>query len=694
MRPSLSCARLLCLLCAFLAAAEGRATPEPGSGEDPESALAEALAPLGEDLPSGWGNDFSGFEAFYAMRDGRFIRARELAQEILREDPQSIQGHVMLGAVLYRVEGSLALGRWHLENARELFEDRYGQYPGEESPYFWHHLTLAYLGELLGEMGLDEERLRLLDERDLIYGWQPAERAWPLMRLARYDEAVAAAEAGLLMRDNENQVSSARVAHCAIAAELLNREGGYRACIEALDAHGREPGSDPIFYSNAAEAALALVRLDEAENLYLGATRLFMRESPANPWTELMNLYVAEARLPEARDAMRKMFEWRDRQLGSVDVQTRSANDMASGLFLLAAGRPEAAAQVSRRSLDRPDRRGRLSFDPDSREGAAALLDTVASRSAAERAWERASVANFRDAWRARFFALGHELRAWRSGRRAAALLAEERRLVHTVLPYAPGSLVISEWIQPNIVDIMGPGVVLAALSAAEQSEPQPFPDGEGYRAAMEAEARAALGDRARARALAERALVMLPRAEVLLRAHVAARAGQVAADDGDLERSLGLFDRAMQYDPGIVRRLRIALPTRFDAGESGVARYAASLLRDSPRFSPANSGFKLQTRGSDTSARACLLGPADSLLACAEITARAGEDEEALARRLADELHERAFAPRVDLTQSDLNSLEGSTAVLGIRGTSRVRSLLEQLSGDGVPEADSGEEP
>ena len=68
-------------------------------------------------------------------------------------------------------------------------------------------------------------------------------------------------------------------------------------------------------------------------------------------------------------------------------------------------------------------------------------------------------------------------------------------------------------------------------------------------------------------------------------------------------------------------------------------------------------------------------------------MTPRAGDDATEMGRRLARELHRVAFAPRMDLTQADLRSLDGSPVVAGEASDERVRLVLSELVGGGDEE-------
>ena len=82
------------------------------------------------------------------------------------------------------------------------------------------------------------------------------------------------------------------------------------------------------------------------------------------------------------------------------------------------------------------------------------------------------------------------------------------------------------------------------------------------------------------------------------------------------------------------------------------------------------------------TATSACLSSTGGTVVQCASVQPRAGEDAKALAQRLADEIHARAFAPRIDLSQTDVRSLDGSTGVGDARSSDKARSVLDELRG------------
>ena len=315
-------------------------------------------------------------------------------------------------------------------------------------------------------------------------------------------------------------------------------------------------------------------------------------------------------------------------------------------------------------------------------EAAAALVDHLAHRTKAELLSEEASWSSFSDRMKSQLAAQRARLRAWSSGRRAASLLADERVLLATLRPYLAGSVEIPEWIEPELCAVLGPGVVAAALDKAREQET--LVEAEGYFDAYSAEVAYLQGDERDALRWADKALETLPPHEAKLRDRVSTVAAQAAADAGLNQRSIELFDAAFQSDPGVIRRLGLALPASFPKASGQLAETARRLLRRSPRFRDEGGGYQVVVEGADAGGSATLLGPQRTRLAHVQVKVRAGEDIDDLARRLVAEFHAQAFAPRLDLTQADIRSLDGSPTAGGGRSSDRLRNVLSELMEDG----------
>ena len=673
-------ARVLGLAAVCLAAA---LSVHPAAAQDDDFGVGDQDpldALLDDSLPSGMGGDFRAYQGYMALRAGRSVRAREEAEAVLADAPDSIAGHALMGAVLHDGEGDLARALHHAERAIVLFEAAHPISPDLSGPWFWHITALRQRARLKAEMGEDEARLHALDEIESHYGTvSPAERAWPLLRIGRYAEARQWAELALQMDDDGyGSHDIARTSLCAIDAELWDREATWESCQAA--ARNQSSGRDAVVSTNAAEAALEVLRFDAAERYALDATTL-SPATPSSPWALLIQIYLTQGRFAEAAAALPKMLAWNQAQPPRLRHQVRVFNDLNAVSLLLATGRLEQAARMSGRALRAPDRHGLSNEDIRSRMGAFTLADLQVQRAAEERAWESLAAASRLATWReaipAAASVVRHRFAAWTSRRRAAAWLADERVLEASVRAYLADGVGIGEWQQLELVDAVGAGAVEAVIERARPRDAEP-----AYRAyldAMASEVARRAGRTVDARDLARAALGALPPAEALLRARLLATVAGAEVSLGNGSEAVAAWNEAWQIDPGVVRRTRGALPVRVQSARDELSEATASLLRRSPRFDPQGYGFRLRVDRLGSRLRACLLAPAGALLACG--SADPADDEEArgdaeLVRRVVEDLHENAFAPRVEIAQRDLQALDGSPTAAGKAGDSTLREL------------------
>ena len=301
-------------------------------------------------------------------------------------------------------------------------------------------------------------------------------------------------------------------------------------------------------------------------------------------------------------------------------------------------------------------------------------MDRTARLEAARRLEERAVTTEGWDWWSMRAQALWMRVEAWADGRRAATLLRDEDMLVASVRPDCPGSVEIPVWLDGDLVDVMGPGVILAALERARAEENLPVTEAAPYFDALAAEAFLTRGDSERALTHARSALEGLHRTEVLLRARVAAIAARAARELGRWPDSVSLVAAAFQADPGVFRRTGMPLPVQIGAEDtSATALRAVKILKDSPRFDDAPWGLTLML----TEGGARLTTPDGSEIGNVIMDPPApGVDP---AEALVDAVHERLLSPRLDVTQADIRSLDGSIGAGG-EARSKAQELLEDV--------------
>lgn len=655
------------------------------AADDAEGVLEAARENLGESQLSSLGNNADALLAVAAIEAGEMVRARELAESLLAADPNSVEGHCALGLVMGEAEGNLPGSAHYLERCLELFEAQYG-WPGDDTPWFWHWTALDNLAQVKGDMGQRDEAFEVVERIESIYSDDGRYRtSWWHYRAGRYDQArQQALEIIADANSPEERVYGWNVL-CAVEGDLGNLIAMYDACKASIADDRGDGFIDPVQLTNAAEAARALLLADEAEELMLEATEHFHRRGVSIPWSELVLFYTNQARLAEAVSALREAQRWRRRQDAYVGALTWALQDVNAAHLMLVGGRPDVAADLTRRSLERSDRYGRISTAKDEREGWASLLERAVHLTLAEQLEEEASWSPWREALSKRFDALGHRLRAWQAGRRVVANFAKERLLRSRLIPHASGRVPMPEWLELDLVELLGPGVIEVALRRLEVEPPPEQLD--AYTMAYAAESARVDGRPLESLDRVQLALERLPKWERLMRARLATTAAEAALDAGNPAVAAGFFDEAWQIDPGVIRRRGLALPTRFVSSGGPAAAAALALLEGSPRFAAAERGFEVRVEGQGEQLLACLHGTHGAVLRCVDAT---GDDEATPPERLARKLHEQAFAPRVDLTQMDIRSLDGSNVVSGGEDP-RIRFGLDDLI---VPQSGENDEP
>ena len=617
--------------------------------------------------------------AYELATSGRHIKARELAEKIVRARPNSYVGHFVLGLVQHYGEANFPRALFEEKIALRLFERAHGTAPGTELPWRWHARLIRELAATEGDLDHHTEKLGWIARHNLLY--EPdllADRAWPLMKMGRYDEARRAARLGIAS-DSSWERAVGLNALCAIEFEAGDDGKSYAACRLALD-DARESGAiSAVDLTNFAEASRSMFLLDEAEQITLEATRAQVAWY-GNPHIDLAELYIREARFAEALAALREIPRYRSERPPHARDADRNESRRALSAFFLVVGRPDDARRITQKALVMPDRRSHNSRDPAQDRAISALLDRRANLLSAEIIVEDAAAEPiWNRPWQAARAALLH-IDAWSSGRQAARLLADDRRLVGTFRIGTSRSAVMPPWLAGELVDVLGAGVVREAVRRARRGDRRERAP--AYYDAFECEAALAQGDEARALELGRRALTALPPAEALLRARVHALVATAAWRSGQSSAAARAYDAAFQADPGVFRRLGIAVPVRFPEPRGDVASALRDVLLRSPRIDADDSApLAMRIDATRATGRACLVGAGGTVLGCGEAGARSGDDADALARRIAAAFHGQVFAPRVDLTQADVGSLDGSNRV--------GRDPLEGIDADGL---DTGE--
>lgn len=588
--------------------------------------------------------------------NGRFIRIREMGEAILRQNKNSALGNYLLGVAMQRGEGNLPLARYYLGRARTLVEQ--SSFTNEQTNDLHAHI----LFEMLLVAGLaekHEEQIQLVAEYGRLFGVDMGERSgWSLMKLGRHQEARQLMQKYLQSKDPDTRRGALNTLG-SIEMSLGNYEEAFRwFTVLKSELTERDAVNIATLVRNRAEVANVLLQFDVAESDTLLATKYFHPSSYANPWTSLSILYTAEGRLAEAISAVSSMHAWDRRSDPTLEQQRWNDGQQATAIVLLAAGYPEAALQIVRRIRSKPDRRGTTSGTMDQAEIGLLYLWRETLRMQRETlkeqmvwepwlewmpsAWERAKV----------------ERELWTANSRLNALLVPENRLPWILRPYAPDSP-ITEWMRPGLYGAVGGGIVRTELEKLIARTGTTLANRERpYLQAALGESLVMSGDWTNGLAALTAAKDKLPQEEVLLRARMEALAAHALERSGQLDRAAVAWRNAMERNAGLVRLLGLSIPVTLSSDNSPVANEAITWLEKSPRFHRGR-GFSLSVSTTGRRLYAQLRGRDGAVLAQASTTML--PDVKDTARMLCKEIHRKAFATKIDLSQMDINSLDGS---------------------------------
>lgn len=609
--------------------------------------------------------------ALRSLEEYKLVRLREEARAILKSNPKSYAGHYLLGFSLHNSEGDLPRSKFHLNKAHDLFVAKFTSSPSLEAPWGWYERILLELNQVNAEMDLYEEQVKVLDEYvklgRLLAGQEPpnilAAYAWPLMKLERQAEARAKLEQ-VKSFDDEATRSTYYNTLGALEMEFGHPKASYTA-FKTLVEEVRSKGwsQTATYLRNLGEASAGVGRFDEAERLYSEATRYFDSFTYSNPWFDLTFLYLAQGRFSEAVDSLKKTHEWRFAVQPFLAQQTWAQDQHATAELLLQLGETEKALSIVHNIVRRPDRQGGDSIQLDQKEAGTLLLYRSLLMAEASRFKESLTWTHGWDWWQALVKRREYLAKARLAGVQIQAMVTKNDRITDSLRPYyAPRTIVVSDWHRPDLVEVYGAGVASEALQHLEDNPPESM---EWEKPALDvnrAEVAWATGDSDKAIEILRDAIPKLGESRAVLRARAEARLAGILFDEGRFEEAMEVGTRVFDTAPSMFRHLEISVPVTVSTDGSGEAQAVAGALVKSPRFRSDSRGYPVKIEKSGDHLMATLSSPQGTLITEVSVPMKEKDREATAADALVERFHQKAFAPRLDLSQKDINSLDGST--------------------------------
>ena len=615
------------------------------------------------------GPDAAEKELLKSIKSEKYIRGREQAEKILRKSPQSIIARYGLARVFHDEEANLPRSLYHARLAEGHLTRRFSERPTDAQARVWHRRILAEQVVILGEMDRRRQQLSVMDRHDALYRplmdrW----RIWPLMKLHRFKEAGDLARK-VALSENQHERISGFNGMIAIESERMRPRKCFQAGMKAVTATSYQ---SCILNQNTAEAAFAIFKFDEVERLALKSVQAMLQDCPATAYPHLARLYLLRADFQRAMDAVKSSRQQKIERRYRQQFEMGNTAGLARLLYTL--GHFTKAYNLAKRVLRAPDRVGMTSFSDDVMRVIYTLDYHATLMAHIESLREQSSVRPLGLDKAGLWLSIADlRRRAWSARRRMARLLSQTTDLTRLVRPYLKP---LPPWHAGALIDAVGKGMLLRALDDARRRETMPK-EAAPYYAALAGEVAFRDGRLKEALTLAGEALGALPKDEVLLRGRTQAWAADSARRLGKNKEARDLFHQVLQRFPTALRLLGIPLPVALRADSRALSGAVASRLRDSRRLVMGDLGFTVRVTGEKERVRICLSGQGGRRYACSETDlgqAAARDEQVALAL---DAFHRKVFAPKIDLTQRDINSLDGSA----VRGDADevLREVLER---------------
>jgi len=344
--------RLLLIFC-FLLQSPVPATADDSSEKDTnqakksvESLLEEAKELLNEEHP---------------------IEARVKLYEALELSPNDYRPHLQLAQYYLLRVGHFSLAYRLAHQAEALFSKQHGSEINNTLDInYWkdHALILYTLAEASLNFDKYEESLATLQRFEKVYSdsWLHGTKAWVLLKLKRYDEAIAAAKVGLAGSSDNTRTFNILGILLSITGQ---RQASLNAFAKALENELRDGaiGQPATPLNNAGEVYREVFRDDYAEASWVKARNFPDGCDHVLPSLNLATLLIDESRLFAAERTLADFEACFAQHSIRTDTEHRGLLALSRGRILLRKGEVDAAVEQLTTALERQQWYGKIGTD-------------------------------------------------------------------------------------------------------------------------------------------------------------------------------------------------------------------------------------------------------------------------------------------------------------------------------------------
>jgi len=650
----------------------------------PRGASAECFAPT--ELET------SAKVAFYG---GERNTARTRAEAALKAQEEPILGAFILALIYSEMEGNFPKSLYWLRRAERWLIKSCSGAPKELAAQSFHRDLIIQQSFALGDMDRRAEQLEVLMRYETLYSPPRDElKIWPLVKLGRFEEARALA---MTLIQTEDPFVRSRAFNGLMAVECEARE--RRASYEwGMKGHMDAREQSCVIALNMGLASRQCFLFDEEVRFNRLALNASDQDCSSSPMIQSSATYLIRG---EFQKSISALSAWAPKNASEFSqshmrVKARRAELMYS-LGVWGRGLDEAHQVVTY-----PDRSaGTDSASEEMLNLEASLLYWAFLDGALIEERERAAAQGWLESLKSYGRRAQLAFRRWKQRRQVLRYASHDALLVDIVRPYYSN---VMPWYLSTIAHVLGGGVMRGAIERARRLEAEDYPEEvNAYLDGLEAELSWVEGDEEECLRLAEQALKVVPEAARLMRYRLMALrwASRRALQDPSLPPG-GLDDdlhELLTSFPTPLRILDLRLPVRLSFGEGSLTQELAEALARSPRFEVSEEAtLRLEVSEVQGKLKLCMMGRNAARYGCVEtwidperereaqelkrqaLRGRAHrierdqpkeetgetEDQEAPAlegpvARLLKRAHTSLLSPKVELTQKELDSLDGN---------------------------------
>ncbi|MBQ9394577.1 MAG: hypothetical protein IJU23_03540 [Proteobacteria bacterium] len=622
------------------------------------------------------------------VASGHYIKARRAAEELLEANPDSIGGNFALANVFWYGEGNHMRAMTLYKKTIQLFEKRYckggDSIPENSELQAWHQRIYKDLARIYAELDMRAEELNI---HQLVANRYHAElgedSVWALMKLNRFDEATAISEKSIKGQDSFwadiayndlTAIADAQHKHLeAMKASQRSVEFNNKSCVVLLN-HSRG-------YS-------IFLKMDEAIQYTTKARSMSTKDCVNSPYTAASTFYLIDGKWQMAISSMLKARKRPVERKDKIQVEMSERRYMATILFEM--GFAERAWALMETVMNAPSRLGYESLLKEQMKMAETLTYFAISSDALARTEEGLS------AWRALepmmmnsvFRKIHGIFRDDPNGIKDKITDLQENRdklipslwsMNQKLFKYALNPLNLKSFLVPYYV-VDPPLYNYAIVDTLGRRTAEFFV--EYQKSILEPEEREAMmpafdvlsayiawrdEDYDKALELVEKTHDEMPPKVSLMLRQVDLIKADILMKKGNRAEAMNLMNDVFKVYPAVFRHFDVKLPIRFDDSmrSDPELKNAMKALENSPRFEVA-SDAQLVVSGQkvDKMIQICLSSALGQRFACSseDIKDYGGNAEiQPHTAEIVDSFHHKVFSPLVDLSQADLNSLDGS---------------------------------